>query len=530
MKSRSFCALLFMLLLFAACTPAEEPPSLFVSLVADGRQLTFEYRVPVTVAEFLRDAEVEISEQDRVDPPLYTQITDGMRVTIVRVSERTECERREIPFRQRPVFNEGLRPGEELLAQAGRNGVEEICYSVKIEDGVAQGRSEISRVVVEASQDELIYVAPTGELDPVPITGTLAYVSNGNAWVMRGSSTAKTPITTDGGLDQRVFSLSADGRQLLFTRSGGQNSRPNFLNQLWYIADTSGPSAPVQLVPEDVLHAAWLPNQENTISYSTGEAQPTPPGWRAFNDLWLMRIDPVTGDPLSIDTVLQPSTGGLYGWWGTTYEWSPDGAALAWVQADAVGVVDLETGDLTPLLNFPLFNTRADWSWRATVSWSPDSSQILTTVHGAPVGSEPPEFSPLFNVTVVDAGGAFSAEVVPGVGIWASPRYSPPFAQGGSEFSSGYIAYLKARDIANSINPQAEYDLIVADRDGSNARVVFPDSGQPGLTAPQALAWSPDARQIAFIYQGNLWVVDVVSEVAHQLTLDGAAAHPVWTS
>lgn len=530
MKSYPFYAVFFVLLLAAACTPAEEPPALFVSLVADGRQLTFEYRAPVTVAEFLRDAEVETGEQDRIDPPLYTQITDGMRVTIVRVSERTECERREIPFRQRPVFNEGLRPGEELLAQAGRNGIEEICYSVRIEDGVAQGRSEISRVEVEAPRDELIYVAPTGELDPVPITGTLAYISNGNAWVMRGSSTAKTPITTDGGLDQRVFSLSADGRQLLFTRSGGQNSRPNFLNQLWYIADTAGPSAPLQLVPEDVLLAAWVPGQKNTISYSTGEAQPTPPGWRAFNDLWVMRIDPATGDPLSIDTILQPSTGGLYGWWGTVYEWSPDGQALAWVQADAVGLVDLETGDLNPLLHFPLFNTRADWSWRATVSWSPDSSQILTTVHGSPVGSEPPEFSPAFNVAVVSADGALSAEIVPSAGIWASPRYSPLFAQGSGEFSSGYIAYLKARDIANSINPQAEYDLIVADRDGSNARAVFPASGQPGLTAPQALAWSPDARQIAFIYQGNLWVVDVVSEIAHQLTLDGAAAHPVWTS
>jgi hypothetical protein len=530
MKPNPLVVVLLALLLLAACAPVEEVPSIFVSLVADGRQLTFEYRAPVTVAEFLRDAEVETGEQDRVDPPLYTQITDGMRVTVVRVSERTECERQEIPFRQRPVFNEGLRPGEELLAQAGQNGIEEICYSVRIEDGVAQGRSEISRVVVEAAQDELIYVAPTGELDPVPIVGTLAYISNGNAWIMRASSTAKAPLTTDGGLDQRVFSLSPDGRQLLFTRSGGQNSRPNFLNQLWYIADTVSPSEPIQLVPEDVLSADWLPGQPNTISYSTGEAQPTPPGWRAFNDLWVMRIDPATGDPVSIDTVLQPSTGGLYGWWGTTYRWSPDGVSLAWVQADAVGVVDLETGDFNPLLSFPLFNTRADWSWRATVSWSPDSSQILTTVHGEPVGSEPPEFSPVFNVAVVDVGGAFSAEVVPNAGIWASPSYSPPLAQPDSEFPSGYIAYLKARDIANSINPQAEYDLIVADRDGSNARVVFPASGQPGLTAPQGLAWSPDARQIAFIYQGNLWVVDVVSEIAHQLTLDGAAAHPVWTS
>lgn len=518
------------LLLLASCVPAQEQPSLLVSLIADGRQLTFEYRAPVTVAEFLRDAEIETGDKDRIDPPPYTQITDGMRVTIVRVREQIACERQDIPFRQRPVFNEGLRPGEELLAQAGQNGIEEICYSVRIEDGVIQGRSEISRVVVQAPQDELIYVAPTGQLDPVPIVGTLAYISNGNAWLMRGSSTAKTPITTDGGLDQRVFSLSSDGRQLLFTRSSNTNSRASFLNQLWYIQDTTVPTTPIQLVPEDVLYAEWVPGQPNSISYSTGEAQPTPPGWRAFNDLWVMRIDPITGDPLNIRTVLQPSTGGLYGWWGTVYKWSPDGAALAWVQADGLGLVDLESGSLNPLLSYPLFNTRADWSWRATVSWSADATLILTTVHGRPIGSEPPEFSPVFNVAVADTKGTFSAEIVPNAGIWASPRYSPQISQAGSGFPEGYIAYLQARDIANSINPQAEYDLVVADRDGSNARVVFPETGQPGLTAPQNLAWSPDARQIAFIYQGNLWVVDVVSRVAHQLTLDGAASHPVWSS
>jgi hypothetical protein len=81
-----------------------------------------------------------------------------------------------------------------------------------------------------------------------------------------------------------------------------------------------------------------------------------------------------------------------------------------------------------------------------------------------------------------------------------------------------------------------EYDLFVADRDGSNAHIIFPSDGQPGITwedvglTPQTYAWSPDARQIAVIYQGNLWVVDVVSLVAHQLTFDGRSQNPVWTS
>jgi hypothetical protein len=43
-------------------------------------------------------------------------------------------------------------------------------------------------------------------------------------------------------------------------------------------------------------------------------------------------------------------------------------------------------------------------------------------------------------------------------------------------------------------------------------------------------AWSPDGRQICVVYQGNLWIVDVESAVARQITLDGNASRPVWTN
>ncbi len=521
---------LLVALLLTACAQVEEPPQYLVSLIADGREMTFEYALPVTVAEFLRDAEVEIGERDRVDPEPFTQIRDGMRVTVVRVVEETECQEQEIPYQTQRVLNEGLGPGEELLGQAGLNGAQEICYRVLIEDGTRRDPVETSRVVLTEAQDEVIYVGPTGQLDPVPIVGTLAYINNRNAWSMSGSSGSKRPLTTSSDLDHRVFNLSSNGRQLIFTRDTRNSDRENFLNQLWMIANTGSDQEPIKLVPEDVLWASWVPGQENFISYTTGEARQTAPGWQAFNDLKLMRVDAQTGDALSIDEVLEPSSGGLYGWWGTNYEWSADGASLGWVRADSIGTVNLETGELNPLLQFPLFNTRSDWSWRATLSWSPDNQLLLTTVHGAPSGNEPPEFSPVFHVAVTDTAGSFQTEVFRNTGIWATPRYSPLFTPTGNEFLSGRMAYLQARNIANSINAQAEYDLIVADRDGSNARRVFPPQGQPGLTAPQNLAWSPDAQQIAVIYQGNLWIVDVETQSANQLTLDGGASNPVWMS
>jgi hypothetical protein len=526
--------LVLILLLLSACRqPTENQQEIRVSLVADGRERTFILPAPTTIDEFLRTprVDVQLGELDQVNPPSFTQITDGMRITISRVREETQCEQTEVPYRQTTQLNEGLAAGEQRIVQAGQNGILEICYRVTIVDGSPLSRAETNRTTIRAAQDEIVYVGPTGEIEPIPITGTLAYINNGNAWVIRGSSTSKRPLTTDGDLDGRVFSLSGDGRQLLLTRNSSNLDPATVFNQLWLIPDTTQVVEPVALVPNNILAAEWIPNRENTISYSSGTPREAAPKWLAYNDLWEMRIDPLTGESLGVREIVERSTRGLYSWWGTRFHWSPDGQQLVWVQADSIGLVDLETGELEPpLLSYAVLRPVGDWSWRATVSWSQDSALIATTAHGTPIGSELPESSPAFDLTVVSADGSFAAPLLPGVGIWSAPQLSPFIANPSSEFPQGYLAFLRARDPYNSIN--GEYDLVVADRDGSNARVVFGRSGiraQQSIYQNQEFVWSPDGRQIAFIYLGNLWVVDVESEVATQLTLDGGASNPVWT-
>lgn len=514
---------LVLLLSLTACSQDASEDTFVVSLVADGRERAYQQETPITVGEFLRQSNIELGALDEVNPPEFSQITDGMRVTVVRVTETTECEQQEIARRVRRILNEGLSPGEERLGQGGQNGIEEICYRVLTRDGQSENPIPVSRTLITAPQDEVVYVGPAaGELDPVPIEGTLAYISNGNAWIMRESSTTKRILTQNGDLDARVFTLSPDGRQLLFSRETSGSDRDTFFNRLWLINDTITDTEPLSLLPENVLYADWVPNQSNAISYSTGEIASGAPGWNAFNDLWILRIDSASGTSLDLDQLVERSTGGLYGWWGTHFSWSPDGTRLAWAWADRVGLVDLTTGELgeeNPLLSYEVFNTNGPWSWRADMSWSSDSNLLLTTTHGDPIGSEPPQASPAFHVTAADIGGTFNADVVLNAGIWSAPK-----------FAGERMAYLRARNLSNSISETAEYDLIIADRDGSNAEIIFPDVGLPGLTRNAiTFTWSPDSDEIAFIYDGNLWVIDVTSRISHQLTLDGGASKPVWT-
>jgi hypothetical protein len=515
--------LLLLVMWIAAGCVSDDQPSLLVSLIVDGQERAYPQSSPITVGEFLRQVNIELGALDDVTPPLYTQISDGLRVTVVRVSETEDCSTSDIPFQERRVPNEGLPPGEERVVQAGQNGTQETCYRVQIRDGARQEPIPLRSTVIVAPVDAVISFGPTGDLDPVQIGGTLAYISNGNVWIIRGSSTDKRPLTTSGDVDNRVFALTADGRQLLFSREASGDETA--FNRLWLINDTTGAGDAIALVPENVISADWIPGESNTISYSTGEKTAEAPGWRANNDLWMMRVDTTSGDSLNARSLVSASSTGLYSWWGTSFAWSPDGDRLAWVRADSMGLVDLASGLFTPLLTYPVFNTRQPWSWRATVSWSPDSSLILTTVHGLPIGSESAETSPAFHVAVTDAAGTFSADVAQNAGIWSKPQYSP-LLEGGN----GYMAYLRARDLSNSISGSAEYDLVVADRDGSNARVLYPERGQAGITADDPFfTWSPDGRHIAFIYGGNLWVADVESGIANQLTLDRGASRPVWT-
>jgi hypothetical protein len=69
------------------------------------------------------------------------------------------------------------------------------------------------------------------------------------------------------------------------------------------------------------------------------------------------------------------------------------------------------------------------------------------------------------------------------------------------------------------------------DRDGSNRKTLFPLEGAPGLE-PQTPLWAPGNQDktafIAVVYQGNLWLVDIFSGQASQVTGDGLIQKIDW--
>jgi hypothetical protein len=523
-------------ILLGACQQTGQDSGEFtVTVDVDGVSRVYRYDKRISVGQFLQEIDVTLGELDEVNPLLQTQLRDGMRITVTRVTQREECEDEVLPYETERQFTQVLAPGEEQIAQTGENGTIQVCYRITERDGVQAGRVEISRIPIDPPRNEIIYVGSEPPETLIPIEGVLTYISGGQAWIIEGNTANLRPLTTEGFLDGRVFDLSANGLQLLYSIRTEDEDDPEFSNELWAVLDT-GAAVPeaVQLVPSDVRIAQWVSGQPPiTVSYSTANPSTDGAGWRAYNDLYLMQLDPETGEALDVEEVIAANALGTYPWWGRRYLWSSDGTQLAWAMADSVGTVNLETGDYLTLATFseyaPLLERfQGSTVWVPTLSWSEDG-HLITTVHGAPYGEELPENSIIFDLAVIDVERDLQINpFFTQSGIWATPTYSPVIEvpDGGLAYS---FAYFQAREPLNSLG--AQYNLVVADRDGSNARVLFPEAGKQGLRPDpeDGIAWSPMGRQIALIYQGNLWIVDVETGLAHQITSDGQASRPRWS-
>jgi Tol biopolymer transport system component len=292
----------------------------------------------------------------------------------------------------------------------------------------------------------------------------------------------------------------------------------------------------VQVPVTNVLYAEWSPVTPRLLAYTTADRISRAPGWQANNNLWLTTFNARPGSRSLVFTstrVLDSSSGGAYGWWGTGFAFAPDGATIAYARTDSIGLLDVvlstkkftATVSASELLQFTPYNTHSDWAWYPPMRWAPDGKALYTITHGAPIGLEAAEDSPAFDLTALLVPAALQFKLIPRSGMFANPVPSP-LQPGPNGVDSFRVAFLQATDPNNS--PFTTYRLGVMDRDGSNARFIFPPEGQPGLSANQVVSWSPDGRLLAVVYDGNLWLVNPDTGVSQQLTGDGLATTPRW--
>jgi hypothetical protein len=527
--------------LSACVSPQATQAVITVNIIADGQTNQITLPAGSTVQQALNRADLTLNASDRSEPPAYTVLGDGSDVQVIRVTEKIEYEQEVIPYEQQIVYNESMPSGKEVHIQWGQNGLREVTYRRVYEDGVEVSSKPllVNSITLKEPVPQIIMVGIQTPLKPVSVPGRLFYLRDGNVWMIENTTANRRAVLTTGDLDGRIFTVSSDGSSLLITRHADEEDQ---INSLWAadvnasLEASSGAvleeSPLIDLQVPNIIHFAdWLPGSNTRIVFSTVEPRQAPPGWQANNDLQAITFSD-TGWTTQWTTIIEPNFGGVYGWWGTSYLWGPDGRTLAFARPDAVGTFAYPDGTPTTLLEItPLF-TRGDWAWVPGITWGPDGNTLFTAEHVFPPGSTAPEESQDFDLTAVSLAGAPTLQMVSQTGMFSYPIASPLQSVSGG-ITAYQIAYLQA--IFPEQSETSRYRLTVMDRDGSNRRGLFPAEGRGGLVPQQNWgAWSPAAMPetgnyaVAVLYQGNLWFVDVVTGEALQITSDGLTTRIIW--
>jgi len=523
---------LFFLLIISACTSTPEPTQALITgqIAVDGEQ--FDYSLPPgsTVQEAITNAGITLETLDHVHPSPSSVLGDGAEITITRIREEFIVEEIEVPFDQRRLPTELLPEGVERYdpLQKGEPGLREITYRVVYEDGEEVSHTQIKSVMVIEPQTQIILFGTKQKYSPIEIPGKIVYLSQGNAIVIEETTANRVPVIDTGDLDGRIFTISDDGEWLLFTR---RSTVEEVINTLWLVK-LDEPETEIDLKVENVVHFAdFAPDSNSRIVYSTVESRQAAPGWQANNN-FLARFFSLSGWVSRPDIILDTNFGGVYGWWGTNFEYSPNHSQLAFMGPDQVGLLNAEDGIQEELMGVIPFQTKSDWAWVPGLSWSPDGKVIFTVNHTAPLGSSTPEESKVFNLTALIEGARDPVAMVSQVGMFAYPLTSPIHLQLSGE-TSYQVAYLHA--IFPDQSDTSRYRLMDMDRDGSDRREIFPPKENPGISPSGNWgAWSSSPLDstgnyvIAALYQGDIWFIDPLTGETWQVTGDGLIDRIIW--
>lgn len=494
-----------------------------INIQVDGQTYAVDVPAGSTVAQALASAGITVSPLDRSEPPFYTVINAGDLIILTRVEEVFDTEQVIVPFERQIVRNETLPEGETRLVQSGVNGLEEVTTRRILENGVEVSKTTVKTVVITEALPEIVMVGAQASFAPLNIPGTIAYLAGGNAWIMEDSTANRRVIVSTGDLDGRIFTLSPNGEYLVFTRKSTKPADEE-INTLWAVRTKNLDPKPFSLGAKNVVHfASWIPGT-NSVAYSTVEPRSVSPGWQANNDLYRVSITN-TSSPRRL---LSSNSGGVYGWWGMSFAFAPDGR-LAYTRPDGIGLVDQDGGYLKPFLDITPLNTRSDWAWIPPLVWGADGNSLYFVNHASAPAPITSEESPYFDLSAVSFSNEANVTIVNSTGMFAYPSVSP--IQSNGQEKSFQIAYLQS--VFAEQSDSSRYRLMVMDRDGSNSRLLFPPTDTNGIE-PQAPAWAPAPLTgqagyfIAIVYQGNLWLIDSGSGNSYQVTGDGLITEIDW--
>ncbi len=152
-----------------------------VYIVCGDKTATIEF-TGGTVEEALQKAGLEIDEYDMVEPALDTMISKTTYIDYVDIDYISGTYTEEIPYSTKTVYSSDKLKGVSTLMQSGSNGLKEVTYTEKLQNGVSIEKTVISSSVIKDAVDEKVLVGtrviPNAVMTSADVKATSVLVPN----------------------------------------------------------------------------------------------------------------------------------------------------------------------------------------------------------------------------------------------------------------------------------------------------------------------------------------------------------------
>ena len=128
-----------------------------VSLTVDGK--TTEVTTFMTTVEaLLKEQNITLSTDDTVNADLTAKITEGMSITVSRVTYKEETATEKIDYEIEQKTSDSMAEGTSEIAQQGAEGEKTVTYKVKYVDGKEESREKIKEEVTKEPVKQIVTV------------------------------------------------------------------------------------------------------------------------------------------------------------------------------------------------------------------------------------------------------------------------------------------------------------------------------------------------------------------------------------
>lgn len=127
-------------------------------VIKDGESVSTKKTTYKKVEEVLKELNITLGEYDRVTPNLQNEVEFVDTITITRVEKVKETKKEEIKYETTEENNADLLSGEKKLKTEGKNGEKEVVKEIIKENGKIVSENILSEKTITEATKEIVYV------------------------------------------------------------------------------------------------------------------------------------------------------------------------------------------------------------------------------------------------------------------------------------------------------------------------------------------------------------------------------------